>query len=826
VGGYNPIDVRAKELTRPDGTTYKLGATCTRPAKSRRGQIKLTPGVLEQHFRATLPEHVAGVHTTGPDNFSKFGTVEADWHGPDSTAPEINWRAIKGWYDGLVKRGFHPLLWDSNGAGGYHLDLLLSGPVPTPRLFWFLRELVANHHAYGLPVRPETFPKQSRLLPKPDGRGAYGNWVRLLGRHHTRDVWAKVWSGSEWLADEAAVDFLLALKGDAPDLLPEDDPLPRRIRAYIAKLPHLGEGQGRDDVAYNFAAFLARDLALSDAEALPWLEEWDAGNRPPKGRERLAEILGNAHSYGRNGYGSGLNGAAVSGAPPASSPGWQAPRTTPSVNGTAHPPGDGSCPARPTPAPSILTNYRTETHKGGDGMKETVKHGLPHAQIAADLLALSGDWPKCLDSRLFAVENDAPLWLDSTEALFAWVARQLPAGADNCIRWVQGEDKVNRGEFAAYLRQTVECFSSVEGMPHEPHLPGYYYCHPEPCGGDGAALSRLIDQFEPATPVDRDLIRALFLSVLWGGPPGQCPAWLIESEDDDGKGGRGIGKSKLAQAVAELAGGHVDARPNEDVDKLMTRLLSPAALDRRVVLLDNEKTLRFSWADLVALITADVISGRCLYVGEGRRPNTLLWILTLNQASLSRDMAQRTIPVRLKRPRQDPTREAETWDLIRTERWAIIGDILAELRRPTAPLSRYSRWSAWEQAVLAHVAEPADCQKVIEERQEAIDDDRAEAMVVRDAFVAELKRKGHRPEEEAVWFPSEAVSALVSAATGERYAPRRATSYLRTLGIAELRKCDYEGSRGWAWRGAKASASAPLRDINPAPWAESEESRS
>ncbi len=140
----------------------------------------------------------------------------------------------------------------------------------------------------------------------------------------------------------------------------------------------------------------------------------------------------------------------------------------------------------------------------------------------------------------------------------------------------------------------------------------------------------------------------MFLSAFWGGPPGQRPAYLIESVDDDGKGGRGVGKSKLAQAVAALAGGHIDARPGEDIDKLMTRLLSAAALDRRVALLDNVKTLRFSWADLEALITADVISGRALYVGEGRRLNTLLWIITLNQASLSRDMAQRVVPVRLK----------------------------------------------------------------------------------------------------------------------------------------------------------------------------------
>lgn len=76
------------------------------------------------------------------------------------------------------------------------------------------------------------------------------------------------------------------------------DKTERRIRAYMKKLDNLSEGQGRDNVAYRFAAYL-KDQRLSLAEALPWLEEWDQGNSPPKGRKRLEEIFGNAEKYGR-----------------------------------------------------------------------------------------------------------------------------------------------------------------------------------------------------------------------------------------------------------------------------------------------------------------------------------------------------------------------------------------------------------------------------------------------------------------------------------------------------------------------------------------------
>jgi hypothetical protein len=84
-----------------------------------------------------------------------------------------------------------------------------------------------------------------------------------------------------------------------------DDNVSRRIAAYAARLPNLAAGQGRDDVAYHFACFLARDMALPDDVALAWLARWDAGNSPPKGPAALREILGNAHAYGRAAYGCG-----------------------------------------------------------------------------------------------------------------------------------------------------------------------------------------------------------------------------------------------------------------------------------------------------------------------------------------------------------------------------------------------------------------------------------------------------------------------------------------------------------------------------------------
>jgi hypothetical protein len=133
------------------------------------------------------------------------------------------------------------------------------------------------------------------------------------GRHHKRDFWSRVWDGGAWREGHEAVDFMLALKRDPPSLIPWDVEWQYRVPRYMATLPNLGEGQGRDDTAFRFLAWLVRDLQLPDEYALGWASRWDAGNRPPKGPEALRDILDNVHKYGRREYGSGLNAPLASG---------------------------------------------------------------------------------------------------------------------------------------------------------------------------------------------------------------------------------------------------------------------------------------------------------------------------------------------------------------------------------------------------------------------------------------------------------------------------------------------------------------------------------
>jgi hypothetical protein len=187
----------------------------TRPSSQNRGRVLLTGAVVARHFAAAGTADVIGLHSTSTDNTCRWGGLDLDRHGQDDD-PQANRRAALHWCQVLARQGFRPLLTASNGRGGYHLLVLFSSPVPADDLFDFLKGLVADHKRFGLAGPPEVFPKQ------PDVRTTekkIGNWLRLPGRHHTKDYWSRVWDGKRWLVGHEAIDYLLKHRGNPPNLL-------------------------------------------------------------------------------------------------------------------------------------------------------------------------------------------------------------------------------------------------------------------------------------------------------------------------------------------------------------------------------------------------------------------------------------------------------------------------------------------------------------------------------------------------------------------------------------------------------------------------------
>src|SRR5262249_40890415 len=179
---------------------YKIVKRTTRPAKARRGSEQLTVSHLVRHFLGRSVNDLVGLHSTSPDNTSRWGALDIDQHAPDDAPPEqvervqaANWAAALAWYADLCGLGLRPLLMDSTGRGGFHLWVLFRWPQPTPEVYRFLQLLVVDYAEHELAAPPETFPKQRNLTGI-----KYGNWLRLPGRHPTRPHWSRVWGGERW----------------------------------------------------------------------------------------------------------------------------------------------------------------------------------------------------------------------------------------------------------------------------------------------------------------------------------------------------------------------------------------------------------------------------------------------------------------------------------------------------------------------------------------------------------------------------------------------------------------------------------------------------
>jgi hypothetical protein len=321
---------------------------------------------------------------------------------------------------------------------------------------------------------------------------------------------------------------------------------------------------------------------------------------------------------------------------------------------------------------------------------------------------------------------------------------------------------------------------------------------------------------------------AALLTVFWGGAPGTRPVFVVEpdklmdedidedsepaviEDDDNDNSGRGTGKTTVVKGIGWLVDGRIDILPGEDFAAIKTRLLSPGGLTKRVGLLDNMKISKFSSSEFEYFVTTDVIDGHQMYVDNGSRPNTLTWFLTKNCGSLSKDGAQRSVVIRVKRPVYSDTWEANVMAYIKENRWDIIGDIIARLKAGGPKLSKYSRWGPWEQEVLACVPDPEACQEEILSRRQQIDGDQDEANALRDAFEDFLNARRHDPLYEKVHIASADAANIYNDANNTDLAPQTVTTKIGDLHIKELRyniRGDF--GRGWVWSGS-ASKGKPV----------------
>jgi integrase len=193
-------------------------------------------------------------------------------------------------------------------------------------------------------------------------------------------------------------------------------------------------------------------------------------------------------------------------------------------------PRDGAAPR--------ISNYKLIHPENGVG--PSIKAPLTTQEIVEGIQAATGGWPKSCDGSLFVPSRAGVRWLRTGNDLHAWTS-EVAGESGRVIEWGRGSDLLTMNAAHSSMLELCDRFESVEVFPHHPpHAASYYLLPaqmPEPGSG---AFDDLLAMFEPDTEADRDLIRAFFLTLVWGGPGGKRPIFGFEAATENGKAGQVI----------------------------------------------------------------------------------------------------------------------------------------------------------------------------------------------------------------------------------------------------------------------------------------------
>jgi hypothetical protein len=403
-----------------------------------------------------------------------------------------------------------------------------------------------------------------------------------------------------------------------------------------------------------------------------------------------------------------------------------------------------------------------------DGKMKVVPVQL--GSIVHQIHKIAEQWPRKIQGEPFIADTEAPpvgrlpeadSWfpLRKAEDLFGWLhgiadVHWADARA-NAIDPVTGDGRTpaTKGELFAAVRQHPRrgyTYDHIELLPHYPELDRVYYlpCElPEPTG---KALDEFIDRLNPESERDRDLLLVLLMTLAWGGPPGKRPAFVLKSDH-----GRGVGKTRTAHLIADVFGGAITVQEHEDWQQVLSRLLDNESLKKRTVLIDNIRGA-LSRSGLESAVTAPVIDGRKMYVGQAQRPNYLTWIITANTPALSADLTDRSMVVRIGPRKSGSTFETWADTFMREKRAQLIADILELLQQPSLceiPESEHDRWGPWIHGVLEKLETGRAVLGYARENRDSVNQDLEDANNVLAVIHDILRVWGLTPEQHAARIP-------------------------------------------------------------------------
>ena len=403
--------------------------------------------------------------------------------------------------------------------------------------------------------------------------------------------------------------------------------------------------------------------------------------------------------------------------------------------------------------------------------------------------------------------------LDSTEEFFAYMHEKAS------IRWPPKGDVKDpstrefrtaptKGEaFRAMTANIEPNYESIEMMPHQPRREKSYYVDCELPKSDGKALREFIDHLNPATEMDRILMVACLLSMLWGGPDGKRPGFIFTSDNV------AAGKTTTANMLAQVVGGSIMMEEGEDWQNFLQRLLSDNALSKRVVLIDNVRG-RLARSCLESIITAPQIDGKRMFFGQYQRPNTLTWLITSNSPSLSDDLTDRCVIIKIGKPKHAVKHDSWWTKFIENYRAALISDCVAMLKRGpqcTVDDDRYDRWGPWIDGVLRCFIEAPEVLDYIHEERVKVNQDLIDAEQIREVIAWCCEKSNVSMTHNRLLIGKQELRDLLLAdgIIDSKMGVRGTTSFIKRLSkqvpLQELTESSHNGKRrAWMWTGKES----------------------
>lgn len=425
-------------------------------------------------------------------------------------------------------------------------------------------------------------------------------------------------------------------------------------------------------------------------------------------------------------------------------------------------------------------------------------HGKKSIEMKKILLKIqqeTGGWPVSVLGTLVVVEPDSrTLLLSKAVQFFAWLNKYFE------LDWLPKHG--SKEEFFEYCLLECKEYDTLSAYPHFPQIKNVLYsCSlPAPTAMNATpTLDELVGFYSPDSDIDKTLIKSLILTFLWGGPPGQRPSFVVTASPTVDGYGIGVGKTTLVQTLASLVGGEVMTSIVEPGEKLKTRLLTPdsASSIPRIVLIDNAKSRKLSLQDFEAMVTTQNISGHKMFRGNKAMRNLFTSVITINDASLSRDLASRSIFIHLKDSAKHPGWLSKVTDFIEKNRlklYAEINYLLTVKEGQTLPTVGGTRWAPWETAVLAKLSNAKNARDEVVRRQREYDEDQRQNRDFHEFLLCSMNSvKTTIVKKSIVVIGVPAMIQLYQDFSNEKVAKNKIRTTIKSLGLRNVHYLDRNG---------------------------------